>query len=84
MLIGGVVAYNVGWYYFFGSFSLKDALKTAMEEVKKPYIKDRDNENWDSLMEEERMTEFIKTLVYRGTSKEPLTVICHNESTSEQ
>ena len=83
MLIGGVIAYNVGWYYFFGSFSLKDALKAAMEEVKTPFINVEDNNNWDSLMEEERMTEFIKTLVYRGTSKEPLTVICH-ESTPEQ
>ena len=70
VLIGGIIAYNVGWYYFFGSFSLEDALKAAMEEMETPFNYDA-NGNWEMLTEEGRMTQVMKALVYRQTFTVP-------------
>ena len=66
VLIGGIIAYNVGWYYFFGFFSLEEALKAAMEEMETPFNYDA-NGNWEMLTEEERMTQVMKAPnIYRA------------------
>ena len=61
VLIGGLIAYNIGWNYFFNSFSLQQAMKVAMKEMKKKNV--GLNGNWNNLSEEKRMTEVIKTII---------------------
>ena len=77
VLIGGIIAYNVGWYYFFGSFSLEEALKAAMEEMETPFNYDA-NGNWEMLTEEGRMTQVMKALVYRQTFTGPWCSALHS------
>ena len=77
VLIGGIIAYNVGWYYFFGSFSLEEALKAAMKEMETPFDYDA-NGNWEMLTEEGRMTEVMKALVYRQTFTGPWCSALHS------
>ena len=69
ILIGGYVAYSVGIKHFGNPFSLEDALKNAMNEIKKTPFKPDDILNWKKLSEEKRMTEVMKALIYRETSK---------------
>ena len=71
VLIGGFIAYRVSVKYFGNPFSLEDALKDAMNEIKKTPFKSKpdDNGNWSKLTEEGRMTEVIKALIHRETSK---------------
>lgn len=77
VLIGGIIAYNVGWYYFFGSFSLEEALKAAMKEMETPFNYDA-NGNWEMLTEEGRMTQVMKALVYRQTFTGPWCSALHS------
>ena len=77
VLIGGIIAYNVGWYYFFGSFSLEEALKAAMKEMETPFSYDA-NGNWEMLTEEGRMTQVMKALVYRQTFTGPWCSALHS------
>ena len=69
VLIGGIIAYNVGWYYFFGSFSFNKAMEKAMTNMKVPFS---DNSHWQSLTEEERMAEVMKALISHQTLSRPL------------
>ena len=69
LFIGGIIAYNVGWFYFRTSFSLEHALKKAMKGIKNtPFNPDN---SWETLSEEGRMTEVMKALIYRETIAGP-------------
>ena len=82
ILIGGFVAYSVGIQYFGNPFSLEDALKNAMNEINKTPFNPGDNGNWSKLTEEGRMTEVMKALIYRETSKgPPYNELPHNPTT---
>ena len=63
LLIGGIIAYNVGWYYFFGSFSFNKAMERAMKDMEIPFNNPSDNSHWQRLTEEERMAEVMKALI---------------------
>ena len=69
LFIGGIIVYNVGWFYFRTSFSLEHALKKAMRGIKNtPFNPDN---SWETLSEEGRMTEVMKALIYRETIAGP-------------
>ena len=71
LLIGGIIAYNVGWHYFFGSFSFNRAMERAMTEMQIPFNNPSDNAHWQRLTEERRMAEVMKTLISRKTLSRP-------------
>ena len=71
LFIGGIIAYNVGWFYFRTSFSLEHALKKAMKGIKNTPFNPDSNNSWENLSEEGRMTEIMKTLIYRKTIAGP-------------
>ena len=71
ILIGSFIAYSVGIQYFGNQFSLEDALKKAMKEIKKTPFNFGDDRDWIRLTEEGRMTEVMKALIHRETSKGP-------------
>ena len=56
LLFGGVIAYNVGWYYFRSSFSFEIAMRKAMK-----YLMNHEDEN-NNFTEEEKLTQIIKTV----------------------
>ena len=67
LLIGGLIAYNVGWYYFRSSFSFENAVRNAMKELSKKKPSEYANEDWkesenkwDTMTAEERLTAIIK------------------------
>lgn len=63
ILIGGLIAYNVGWFYYHSrNFSVESALQKAVEDFEKDPFSN-DEENWKNLTEEDRMTEIIKALL---------------------
>ena len=53
VLIGGLLAYRLGWRYIGRPFSVKDALEKALEQVKETKKK---NQKWDDLDNEGRLT----------------------------
>ena len=59
LLIGGIIAYNVGWYFFFGSFSFNKAMERAMKDMQIPFNNPSDNSRWQSLTEEGVMKALI-------------------------
>ena len=64
VLIGSIIAYKIGWYYFGNSFSVDDALKQAMAEIKMTPFYCDENKYWKELPEEKRMTEIMKALIH--------------------
>ena len=71
VLIGGIIAYNVGWYYFFGSFFFNKAMEKAMKDMEIPFNNPSDNSHWQSLTEEGRMVEVMKALISHQTLSRP-------------
>ena len=71
ILIGGYIAYTVGLKHFGNPFSLEDALKNAMNEMKTTPFDPDDILNWERLSEEKRLMEVMKALIHRETSKGP-------------
>ena len=75
LLIGALIAYNVGWFYYHSTtFPAKAALQKAMKEMKRnPFGSDPlqyVEEGWDVLLEEDRMKEIMKALLIQvGKSK---------------
>ena len=71
LLIGGIIAYNVGWYYLFGSFSFNKAMERAMKDMQIPFNNPIDNSHWQSLTAEGRMAEVMKALISHQTLPKP-------------
>ena len=69
VLIGGLVAYRIGWHYIGSSFSVSDALENALKNVKFPSPTEPqhntipEDEKWDQLTEEGRLTEVMKAMI---------------------
>ena len=62
LLIGGLLAYKIGWYYLFGnSFSVSDALQKSMISESPPFKVD--GNKWEKLTEEGRLTEVINSII---------------------
>ena len=68
VLIGGLLAYKIGWQYFGHSFSVSDALEDALKRINAPSAAlERIKEpppgvgvkKWDNLTEEGRLTEIM-------------------------
>ena len=68
VLIGGLLAYKIGWQYFGHSFSISDALEDALKRINAPSaalerIKEPQPgvgvKKWDNLTEEGRLTEIM-------------------------
>ena len=55
VLIGGLLAFRIGWYYIGHPFSVKDALKNAVKEVDLSKMES----GWKNLTEEERLTKVL-------------------------
>ena len=65
LLIGGMVAYNVGGHYIGGSFSFNTVLKTAATEMKRnPF--NRNDVDWEQESEEERMSKVVNMIIKYG------------------
>ena len=63
LLIGGLLAYKIGWYYLFGnSFSVSDALQKSMVSESPPFKVDG-KKSWEKLTEEGRLTEVINSII---------------------
>ena len=62
LLIGGLLAYKIGWYYLFGnSFSVSDALQKSLTSKSPPF---RVNDSkWQKLTEEGCLTEVINSII---------------------
>ena len=65
VLIGGLLAYKIGWQYFGHSFSASDALKDALVGMESPT--GMNNDEWKKLTEESRLTEILKAFAESGT-----------------
>ena len=65
VLIGGLLAYKIGWQYFGHSFSASDALKDALVGMESPMGMNKDE--WKKLTEESRLTEILKAFAESGT-----------------
>ena len=66
VLIGGLLAYRIGWHYIGQSFSVSDALEKALEKMDYPLPQENklpDKEKWEELTEEGRLTEVIKAMI---------------------
>lgn len=66
VLIGGLLAYRIGWHYIGQSFSVSDALEKALENMDYPLPQENklpDKEKWEELTEEGRLTEVIKAMI---------------------
>ena len=59
VLIGGLLAYRIGWQYFGHSFSPSDALENALEKIShEPFgVSKRE---WKKLTEEQRLTHILE------------------------
>ena len=65
LLIGGLIAYNVGGHIIGGSFSINSVLKTAVTEMKdNPF--NRNDVEWDLASEEKRMSKVVNMLIKYG------------------
>ena len=63
ILIGGLLAYKIGWYYLGNSFSVSQALQKALTKVEIPPFKvDREND-WSKITEEGRLAEVMRAIV---------------------
>ena len=71
VLIGGLLAYKIGWRYFGHSFSVSDALEDALECMEAPPAGVR-VKDWDNLTEERRLTEILKAVAESETLSEIL------------
>ena len=74
LLIGGLIAYNIGWFYYHSKkFSVEGAMQKAMKEMKEnPFGRDPNQyveEAWDVLSEEDRMKEIMKALLIHKANK---------------
>ena len=74
LLIGGLIAYNIGWFYYHSNkFSVEGAMQKAMKEMKKnPFGRDPIQyveEGWDVLSEEDRMKEIMKAVLIHKANK---------------
>ena len=66
VLIGGLLAYKIGWQYFGHSFSASDALKDALDGMESsPTGMNKDE--WKKLTEESHLTEILKAFAESGT-----------------
>ena len=66
VLIGGLLAYRIGWHYIGQSFSVSDALEKALEKMDYPLPQENklpNKEKWEELTEEGRLTEVIKAMI---------------------
>ena len=66
VLIGGLLAYKIGWQYFGHSFSASDALKDALDGMESSPTGINKDE-WKKLTEESRLTEILKAFAESGT-----------------
>ena len=65
LLIGGLIAYNVGGHVIGGSFSINSVLKTAVSEMKdNPF--NRSDKKWGLESEEKRMSKVVNMLIKYG------------------
>ena len=65
LLIGGLIAYNVGGHIIGGSFSINSVLKTAVTEMKdNPF--NRNDKKWGLASEEKRMSKVVNMLIKYG------------------
>ena len=71
VLIGGLLAYKIGWQYSGHSFSVSDALEDALECMEAPPADVR-VKDWDNLTEERRLTEILKAVADSETLSEIL------------
>lgn len=63
ILIGGLLAYKIGWYYLGNSFSVTEALQKALKKVERPPFRvDREND-WENITEEGRLAEVMRAIV---------------------
>ena len=60
LLIGGVIAYNVGWHYFRSSFSFEGAVRTAMKQLTQNRPNNYIEARLENMTEEERLAEVVK------------------------
>ena len=60
LLIGGLIAYNIGGHYFGGSFSMNNVLNRAMQEIGNNPFDESDNKEWRYESEEMRMSKIVQ------------------------
>ena len=87
LLIGGLIAYNIGWFYYHSKkFSVEGAMQKAMKEMKEnPFGRDPNQyveEGWDVLSEEDRMKEIMKALLIHKAMQQELKKEQHSSSSS--
>lgn len=61
LLVGGVITYNIVWFYFSKPFSVEKALKKTLKEMEQPPC--IVNDEWKDLSEVERMKQIIEAWV---------------------
>ena len=68
VLIGGLVAYRIGWQYIGHSFSVSGALENALKKVKYPSQGDKKAE-WEMLTEEGKLTKIMQAVINEEVEK---------------
>ena len=63
LLIGTLIAYNVGGHYFGGSFSVNTVLNRAMRGIKNNPFDESDDKEWRTESEEMRMCKIVQKLI---------------------
>lgn len=74
LLVGGVITYNIAWFYFSNPFSMEKALKKTWKEMNKPQGINIPDNKWKDLSEEERMKLVLKRIIEKQcqTLAEPI------------
>jgi hypothetical protein len=81
ILVGGLVAYRIGWYYLGHPFSISDALQKAIRNIDSPPFKAKGD--WETLTEEGRLTEIMKQFIHFPSQmhyKKPFEILTHHHS----
>ena len=57
VLIGALIAYRIGWHYIIHSFSISEAIKQALKEIKSS------KNEWNKLPEEQILSKIVKNYI---------------------
>ena len=63
IVISGLIAYKVGWYYLGNSFSAPQALQRALKKIQKPPFQVDRVTDWDKITEEGHLAEIMRAIM---------------------
>lgn len=79
LLIGALIAYNVGWFYFHvKKFSMEKTLRKAVNEMTENPFEMTNPDKWKELSEEDKVKQIIKDLLHHQARRRDCCNRVHN------